>query len=230
LRREKASPRLRATSRGSRARRRRQKVDRFSSRRNAVREIGKLEGGASAGSPLVVALQQDLSELQAAARQNDRRTVDELAALHKTLDRVVDRLTTLEAEARGTPTAAKAAPQAPIDRGLADEDRSPPVSSYASRALEAGIGTAGDRPLKPGSGRPEILATGGGDHDRKADFIAAARRAAQAAAAEQASMSGRRGSEEGQRRDRCPLGALREQSPPPVVLAIAGGADHAVIR
>lgn len=120
---------------------------------------------------LVQALRGDLSALQEAASRSDRQTQQTLESVHETLAKVVGRIADLELGTEAPkPAPRRARPAAEAD---APEDH---------------------RPLAPGSGKPSLSSlretvaevsqplTG----DRKADFIAAARRAAQAAQAEQA--------------------------------------------
>lgn len=131
---------------------------------------------------LIRALREDLRTLQTAALTTDRHNHETLEAVHDTLAKVVERIAQLEAGERGwsEPPASAAAPLDLPQRRQSDipEDH---------------------RPLAPGSGKPDLSLrseffpaddrdgeaqqrTG----DRKADFIAAARRAAQAAQAETA--------------------------------------------
>jgi localization factor PodJL len=130
---------------------------------------------------LIRALREDLRTLQTASLTSDRHNHETLEAVHDTLAKVVERIAQLEAGERGwSEPSAVAAPFDLPQRRQSDipEDH---------------------RPLAPGSGKPDLSLrseffpaeerdgeaqqrTG----DRKADFIAAARRAAQAAQAETA--------------------------------------------
>ncbi len=125
---------------------------------------------------LIQALREDLRSLQQAALSSDRQNHETLEAVHDTLSRVVERITQLEADER-------AAASEPAPRRYAEmpEDH---------------------RPLAPGSGKPDLSLRmpflpaeppreepASRNSDRKADFIAAARRAAQAAQAETAKAS-----------------------------------------
>ncbi len=126
---------------------------------------------------LIEALREDLRSLQQAALHTDRQNHETLEAVHDTLAKVVQRITQLEADER-------AAAVEPAQRRYAElpEDH---------------------RPLAPGSGKPDLSlrapllapempreeAQPPRNSDRKADFIAAARRAAQAAQAETAKAS-----------------------------------------
>ncbi|MCX5513344.1 hypothetical protein C3941_00290 [Kaistia algarum] len=129
---------------------------------------------------MVRALREDLRRLQDAALHSDRQNQDTLEAVHDTLAKVVDRIAQLEAE---------------------DSGHAATYSSIKERARSAvpARPMAGDlpedhRPLAPGSGKPDVAGVSirpEGDvavraGDRKADFIAAARRAAQAAQVETA--------------------------------------------
>ncbi len=143
--------------------------------REAVEELGGLSG--SKDSALVEDLKADLRTLQDAAHSTDQQTAATLEAVHVTLDRVVARLGNLESEVRGRPqqttTAVAASEPAPAPR-------QPSAREEARRPAPSQPG----EPLLPGSRRPQPAAIPSGDRDRRADFIAAARRAAQAAAAE----------------------------------------------
>jgi len=147
--------------------------------RATVQEFaGNLSGQHDDG--LIQALREDLRALQAAAERSGRQTHDTLEAVHDTLAKVVDRIAQLEIDGMATaahpPRAATGAP------------------AEGASSLGAGLPEE-HRPLAPGSGRPApqvgaqpvapsvALARPG---DRKADFIAAARRAAQAAQSETA--------------------------------------------
>ena len=142
-----------------------------SAAREAVRELVGMQGD----SELVRALKADLDNIRAAAGVADQRTQATLGTIHDTLARVVDRLTRLEreaAEAHAEPARA--------------------TGTYGAPSLHAATPQPEDyRPLEPGSGRPGIHAlrepsrgVPESTRDRRADFIAAARRAAQAAQAE----------------------------------------------
>ncbi|WP_354551937.1 hypothetical protein [Kaistia defluvii] len=137
---------------------------------------------------LIQALREDMRQLQQAAERSDRQTHDTLEAVHNTLAKVVSRIAQLEID-EGAASGALTATRAPSPRETA--------SSLADGLPEA------DRPLAPGSGRPvlppfvepeasiartqtSVAPQTTRPGDRKADFIAAARRAAQAAQAESA--------------------------------------------
>lgn len=149
--------------------------------RQAVEELGNLDSGHDPA--IVASLKADLRELQEAARSNDRQTSDSLSELHQTLDRVVNRLGALESDLRRPPQPAASPPPAePADRPqVAATPVPPPLTRRADIAED-------DAPLLPGSARARPGGTQLSDRDRRADFIAAARRAAQAAAAEHGAM------------------------------------------
>ncbi|MBZ9935955.1 hypothetical protein LB518_06600 [Mesorhizobium sp. BR1-1-16] len=122
---------------------------------------------------LIRALREDLRNLQTAALHSDRQNHDTLEAVHDTLAKVVERITQLEADERGL-------------------QLDPAPRRYAELPED-------HRPLAPGSGKPDLTLrseffpaedpredAAARPGDRKADFIAAARRAAQAAQAETA--------------------------------------------
>ncbi|BCP51701.1 hemagglutinin [Kaistia sp. 32K] len=123
---------------------------------------------------LIQALREDMRALQMAADRSDRQTHETLEAVHNTLAKVVSRIAQLETEERSeTARAHASATTSSLGAGLPEEHR----------------------PLAPGSGRPVLppnapVVTGAAPADRpgdrKADFIAAARRAAQAAQSESA--------------------------------------------
>ncbi|MBB3933472.1 localization factor PodJL [Kaistia hirudinis] len=144
--------------------------------RTTVEEFaGSLAGGRD--DAMVAALREDLRRLQDAAMHSGRQNEDTLEAVHDTLAKVVDRIAQLEAQGADTQ----------LSVSLKERVRSVvPPRHFAADDLPED-----HRPLAPGSGKPDLAAaapraeveTGG---DRKADFIAAARRAAQAAQAETA--------------------------------------------
>ncbi len=143
--------------------------------RAAVSELSAVAG--SQDSAVIEALKSDLRELQEAARSSGAETSDTLDHVHQTLDRVVNRLAGLEGEVRDR-TGGKTESSEPTP------DRSPAGEPAEMPAGPAQTPASADRPLAPGSQRPEAIPGALTDRDRRADFIAAARRAAQAAAAE----------------------------------------------
>jgi localization factor PodJL len=152
--------------------------DTIEAAREAARATFKEFAGTLSGQRddhLVRALREDMRALQEAAERSDRQTHDTLEAVHDTLAKVVDRIAQLEIDELA---------------GLAHLPRE------AASASSLGAGLPDEhRPLPPGSGRPAPQASAppvapqtapARPGDRKADFIAAARRAAQAAQSETA--------------------------------------------
>ncbi len=125
---------------------------------------------------LIEALRQDLRSLQQAALHTDRQHHETLDAVRDTLSKVVQRITQLEVDER-----AAAAEPAPRRYAELPEDHRPlaPGSGKPDLSLRAPL-------ITPESPREEAQPR---NTDRKADFIAAARRAAQAAQAETARTS-----------------------------------------
>ena len=144
--------------------------------RNAVRELSNL--GGTQRTATLDALKSDLRELQQAAQDNDRQTGRTLDDVNQTLDRVVGRLSDLEQEMRGrsskTPGPSETGPTSSGDE-----------SDRQRKSTDSGTPIPPDRPLGPDARRPQVSPKFE-DRERRADFIAAARRAAQAAASEHA--------------------------------------------
>jgi localization factor PodJL len=153
------------------------------------------------------ALKQELADFRGGQVEIDRRTEDALEAVHDTLERLVDRLATMETGVR-TGTRPSAEPQ-PVRMSPASRTGSgsapPPVSPLLPRPAAEHRGDddlRADHPLEPGSGAPRGRTASSPDKRTaasqavlanpappepaaaKTNFIAAARRAAQAAAAE----------------------------------------------
>jgi localization factor PodJL len=150
-----------------------------------------------------------LSGLHETQASTGRETQDAIGAVHQTLETIISRLSSLEAElvadrqaaaAPRTPMpprvataerAAAKAPAAPAGISLAMEDRiaapertpaakAEPPAAKAATQLDAAL----DVPLEPGSGRPRPDAPAGGVPDPQSirqNLIAAARRSAKAA-------------------------------------------------
>ncbi len=136
---------------------------------------------------LIAGLQDDLRRLQSAGRDGEARNADSIGSVQGALERIATRLETLEAGARALAALPVVAPP-PVQtsgRDLLPPAGLPPAGEYVAstpRGEPARTETFDEnRLLAPGSGRP---VADDGTRDRKADFIAAARRAAQAAAAE----------------------------------------------
>ncbi len=175
------------------------------------------------------ALRGDLSRLFEAAQDNRRESGDSLSKVHSVLNDIVARLAHLEqdAEAEGNLGYAEVAMGGGGGRRVSMSrssmpPRTPPhhddpeLETASRESAEdpsaPDISTVEDLPLEPGSGKPDLAAIlraqaaeGSGQMgsgDRKADFIAAARRAAQMAAAEVAGEEAEREVADGERRDR----------------------------
>ncbi|NRG19609.1 SEL1-like repeat protein [Rhizobiales bacterium] len=133
-----------------------------------------LAGGGQAGDALVEGLRGDLRRLLSAADQTDQRYRQETGDIQRLLSSINDRLAALE-----------------------------PAETFGRRSADVkSVDPEDDRPLEPGSGLPTLrnppptledprvrkaaASPQEEARNRKADFIAAARRAAQAAAAEAA--------------------------------------------
>ncbi|WP_417766800.1 peptidoglycan-binding protein [Stappia sp.] len=160
-----------------------------------------LQSGASSdGGEVAQALRGDLHRLMEAATSSERRARDSMDSVQDVLASINARLMSLEHEARaaGMPT-----PSVEDDRPLEPGSGKPRVRqpAQAAQAQVHGSARAADaapqasaRPAGPAQRRaqpqgqnPAAARTGGqpqDGRDRKADFIAAARRAAQAAAEE----------------------------------------------
>jgi localization factor PodJL len=153
-------------------------------------------------------LSDELFELRAKQNQAEVRTLSTLNAVHETLEKVVDRLSTFEAESgdrkddeASDTLASGPAPVFAPPRGNAAPPPPPPfVEPRGNRGAagpEAPIGAAEDFLIEPGSGFPGRRENGGSGEQLpgldsldapspRSDFIAAARRAAQAAQRETA--------------------------------------------
>ncbi|MBN9000046.1 MAG: hypothetical protein J0H54_11860, partial [Rhizobiales bacterium] len=184
--------------------------------RTTVEEFaGALAGGRD--DAMVAALREDLKRLQDAALRADQENQDTLEAVHDTLAKVVDRIAQLEAE----------------DAGIAVGFGS--IKERARNAiaprLAAEDAPEDHRPLVPGSGKPDLTGAAPREEaamprpgDRKADFIAAARRAAQAAQAETARARAedrKAGQDEGKPGPLARIGQALRSRRRPLVLAIA---------
>ena len=147
--------------------------------RDAVQELSDTDGDRN--TRIVQELREDLRELQ----QASQGTNQPLDAVHETLDRVVARLGSLEADVRSE--TGRAIVEQPVASPVPHAEAAPVLQSQPLRRPSEQLPTedpTSDRPLSPGSNRPPIEPNRDGGRDRRADFIAAARRAAQAAAAE----------------------------------------------
>ena len=165
--------------------------------RAAVAEaIGKGPGDAGA----LGTMRADLADLRALQSANDQRMVSTMAGVQSALDRLADRLGTLEgadaapridlgrsvADRRGATTVAAPADVEPGGTGKARSRRRPELPRgsepqgvrFSEELLEPGA-------IRPGSEKASVdEATSAPTGDIKTSFIAAARRAAQAAQAD----------------------------------------------
>lgn len=174
----------------------------------AAREAVKaLSGTLPAGDDAVVqGLKDDLRTLQAAADNRDLRTQDAIGTVEAALARVSERLAGLEQSPRRA-----AAGEAASVRSPAPERSAVPVARMAEAAPAANVVT--DEPVL------ELGRTAETPADRRADFIAAARRAARAAAAESASLRQAEASE--RRGPFARIGDLFKRRRRPLLLAAA---------
>ena len=147
--------------------------------RDAVRELA----GRETASDIILALRRDLDGIRETAGSSDRHTEATLQSLHSTLATIVERLARVEREAgRAEAQPAAAAPAAPASPAT---NRGPiPVATR----LQAKPAVAAESVDADVSALREITAAAAESDrktgDRRADFIAAARRAAHAATAE----------------------------------------------
>lgn len=172
--------------------------------RAVAREVAAGAGGAAEFDDL----KRNLSELRVIQSASDERTQGTLEAVHATLEKLVNRLGSLESELREEVRALAAARGQPVAKetkivpaaGLAaaPATAAPPSPKSAAHQREArpiDPSLPADHPLEPGSvrGRAALsadrpaAASGKGSSEgdqntaQRGDFIAAARRAAQAA-------------------------------------------------
>jgi localization factor PodJL len=166
--------------------------------RESVREALAGAGGASSGE-----IGREIADLRAVQDASDQRTHATLKAVHATLERVVDRLATLEGdigETRAAPRPAVPPPPAMAPAPEATPAQGSTISAAAALArlkgekAEPRVEARPQRPapsldqdilIEPGAGRATRPAAPGDADDRspQAGFIAAARRAALAAQA-----------------------------------------------
>jgi localization factor PodJL len=164
--------------------------------REAVRDLADRVGADRIDANLIRALKEDLETLRHAASHADQRASETIGSVHETLAKVVERLTRLESEAERTSVEMET--DSAHATSIQASEPTIPRATAAARILTRRAAEAADdnRPLEPGSAKPDLaalreLAASTADPqrkatDRRADFIAAARRAAQAAAAEAA--------------------------------------------
>ncbi|MFO1115230.1 MAG: hypothetical protein U1E28_06075 [Beijerinckiaceae bacterium] len=177
--------------------------------RSAVREA--MSSGAVAAPREEIG--REIADLRQIQDTSDQRTHATLKAVHETLERVVDRLATLEGEI-GEPRAPRApAPEAapppptrppgvstPVAAALARKKGAPQVDAPRAAQPDSQAGREPDILIEPGAARnrrPSIPLAGSapaadeaGEKTAQASFIAAARRAALAAQAATASAEG----------------------------------------
>jgi localization factor PodJL len=175
--------------------------------RAAKTVAGEMLAEADATGNEIDALKQDLTELRVSRAEIDHRTEDALETLQRTLERLVDRLATIET---GIRSAARTSPESQETRGPSTSRTgspmpsvNPPAPKLAPEPRPFDPDLPADHPLEPGSGAPRGRGPASAaprsaasepapanqavpEPAAKANFIAAARRAAQAAAAESA--------------------------------------------
>jgi localization factor PodJL len=164
-----------------------------------------LADSAAAGGE-IDALKQDLTEFRLNRAEIDHRTEDALETLQRTLERLIDRLGTIESSirtaARNSLEPQEARSASAFRPGAATPSTDPPAPKPMPEHRPVDPDLPADHPLEPGSGAPRGRAAsaascsaasepapagpGAAEPATKANFIAAARRAAQAAAAESA--------------------------------------------
>lgn len=161
------------------------------------------------GAAPVEDLLRDVSDLRAAQRIAELKTHDTLESVHSTLERVIDRLATLEDDLVSRPVPEPVAPAA-LPPQAATVPPPAPAATVALPPAESAPALPPDHPLEPGSRTPIVRAGAplppsrgqapqaapspqvlpaatakpASEPSAKASFIAAARRAAQQAAAD----------------------------------------------
>jgi localization factor PodJL len=168
---------------------------------------GEMLADSGATAIEIDALKQELVEFRAGQAEIDHRTADALEAVHDTLERLVDRLASVETGVRAgartsvEPQETRVLSGSRSDSGSAAPALNRPAPKLAPEHRPIDADLPADYPLEPGSGAPrgrtpssaatriaasEAVVTNPAPAEpaAKANFIAAARRAAQAAAAE----------------------------------------------
>ncbi len=165
------------------------------SARNALREA--LTGSEHTAERERIA--GELGELRDRQEQADKRTLSTLNAVHETLEKVVDRLSTFETELterRGAPNDLPPPPYNPtpanppppfVERRDDTRPPEPPFGATEDFLIEPGSGYRGRNGNS--NGLPPALPDAPDTSTSRSDFIAAARRAAQAAQRETVSAS-----------------------------------------
>ncbi len=180
--------------------------------RAVVREMGS--GGSSSAETF--ALRRDLSELRIVQSASDNQTQAALEAVHRTLEKLVERIATLESELRDDSGALAPTSSRSVAGGstAVSAPKSPARATREPRPIDPTL--PADTPLEPGSvsprGRvsaaerigaseaaPQVQLNGMPEAGNRTNFIAAARRAAQAAQAESASLAHAKASERDRR-------------------------------
>jgi len=155
----------------------------------AARDAVHSDGGtAKEYDRTIMGLQSDLKRLLDAAEGSERRNQDTLKSVHSVLGSLTGRLDKLEKSGPGQPV---------------PEPRKAAVNPVIEQA-EADIAAATSLLKREATEEPRP--TRGVPRDRKADFIAAARRAAQAASAEMAEVEQRQGFVGGGQEEEKPAG------------------------
>jgi localization factor PodJL len=173
---------------------------------------------ANGPNALQKALEKELAELRNVQDETGHRTNETLAAVHETLQRVVDRLAVFEDELTGMRNIRFAAAAAPAPRAEQNAEEKRRKSAAAAADVE-------DILLEPGDRRPRRSGGSRRDGERsgsvQADFIAAARRAAQQAAVDAETAS------RGRSTKKAPAAAAVsvDEAAPEARVAVAGGAS-----
>jgi localization factor PodJL len=153
--------------------------------RKAVAELSDVAASTDADSALIRGLMQDLESLKSAAVGTEVTTQVRLESVSQTMNHVVERLERLETEATPAPAAQEVAPEPRLDR-RADNWRAT-FDQAADGIPEPVVVPRKGRPGAPAAERASAAVTVDfKSAQRRADFIAAARRAAQAVAEEAA--------------------------------------------
>ena len=159
--------------------------------RRAVAELSDVAASSDADASLIKGLMRDLDSLKSAAVGADVTTQVRLESVSQTMNHVVERLSRLETETAGpiappaaAPLAARTAPEPRLDR-RADDWRST-FERTADSAPEPVVEPRFARTAPAANTAAPSVAVDFKAAQRRADFIAAARRAAQAVAEEAA--------------------------------------------
>ena len=156
--------------------------------RKAVSELSEMVAGNDIDAELVRGLMRDLDSLKSAAGSTEDTTRAKLESVSDAVNQVVERLSRLESEAGAMPERA----------AVPEPARAPRRSESPDRSWRVAFERAADIAPEPTVDLPRIAAAPPAPHpvvrvdlraaERRADFIAAARRAAQAVANEAASI------------------------------------------